>query len=163
MCAAATVAPAPLQLRSSSTADAPHPDATDGPCGHAPRAVCVLADFWYRYMSFAQERVFAQTLENRSNVVTWPQDATFAVGSAWIKEQPKWVYEVMHRLTTVELACMGAGTIMWAHSLERLWFELFDKRVPKTILPVVGDGHARPYDTRGTCFLGARRRRVRLR
>jgi len=109
-------------------------------------------------MSFAQERIFNQSLPNRSNIVTWPQDATFAAGSAWIRAQPRWVYEVMLRLTTVELACMGAGTIMWAHSLERLWFELFDYDVPKMIRPVVGNG-----DTKGTCFLGARRRRVRLR
>ena len=46
---------------------------------------------------------------------------------------------------------MGAGTIMWAHSLERLWFELLDKQVPKTIRPLVGK------DSRGACFLGARR------
>ena len=61
----------------------------------------------------------------------------------------------MHRLTTVEQACMGGGTIMWAHTLERLWFELLDERVPKTIRPVVN------RDTRGACFLGANRRKRR--
>ena len=71
---------------------------------------------------------------------------------SWIRAQPKWLFEMMHRLTTVELACMGAGTIMWAHSLERLWFELFDTRVTKTLRPLVGK------DARGACFLGARRR-----
>ena len=49
-------------------------------------------------------------------------------------------------------ACKGAGTIMWAHTFERLWFELFDTRVAKSIRPMVGN------DNQGACFLGARRR-----
>ena len=108
--------------------------------------------FWYRWMSFAQERVFNVALTDRDNIVTWPQDATFAVGRSWVLGQPRWMYEAMHRLTTVELACKGAGTIMWAHTFERLWFELFDTRVAKSIRPMVGN------DNQGACFLGARRR-----
>jgi len=39
---------------------------------------------------------------------------------------------------------------MWAHALERLWFELLDTTVPKEI----------DYGQRGegACFLGSRRR-----
>ena len=108
--------------------------------------------FWYRWMSFAQERLFAVNLTKRSNVVDWPQDATFAAGRSWVRHgTPRWMYEVWLRLTTVELACMGAGTIMWAHSLERLWFEVFDVQVTKAFRPLVDK------DGRGACFLGARR------
>ena len=116
--------------------------------------------FWYRWMSFAQERIFNVTLEARDSIVTWPQDATFAVGAAWIRAQPRWLFESLTRLSTVELSCMGAGTIMWAHSFERLWFELFDTRVTKTIRPAIETpGKRGGPDKRGACFLGARRRR----
>ena len=50
-------------------------------------------------------------LENRTSVVTWPQDATFAIGGAHVRAQPRWVYEAMLRLTTVEHACAAAGTL----------------------------------------------------
>ena len=100
--------------------------------------------FWWRFMSFAQERMFNVTLARRSSVVTWPQDATFAVGSAAIASQPLWVYESWTRLMTVEKACIRAGTIMWAHSLERLWFEVFDRPAEKRIVP--------GRDGAGACF-----------
>jgi len=66
-----------------------------------------------------------------------------------LRAQPRWMYEVLQRVTTVENACMG-GSIMWAHALERLWFELLDTTVPKEI----------DYGQRGegACFLGSRRR-----
>ena len=104
-------------------------------------------------MSFAQERFFNYSLNTRSTTVMWPQDAAFAVGRATLLSQPKWMYELMLRLVTVEQACNGAGSIMWAHSLERLWFEVLDASLPKEIRAVIGQ------DTRGACFLGARRRR----
>ena len=63
------------------------------------------------------------------------------------------MYELLQRLVSIEMACNGAGSIMWAHSLERLWFELFDERVPKTIRYQIA------RDVRGACFLGARRRK----
>ena len=74
--------------------------------------------FWYRWMAFAQEHLFGENMTSRSNVVTWPQDAAFGVSAYVIREQPRWMYEAMLRLTTVEQACLG-GTIMWAHSIER--------------------------------------------
>lgn len=108
---------------------------------------------WYRWMSFFQERIFNTTPGTRSTTVTWPQDATFAVGRAKIRLVPRWLYESMLRITTVESACMGAGSITWAHAFERLWFELLDPAVPKALRAVIGQ------DQRGACFLGARRRR----
>ena len=74
--------------------------------------------FWYRWMSFTQANMYGQTPNNRSEVVTWPQDATFAIAGHAIKMQPRWMFEAMLRVVTVENACMG-GTIMWAHALER--------------------------------------------
>ena len=59
--------------------------------------------YWYRWMSFMQERVFNESMVNRSSVVMWPQDATFAVGRAAIRQQPFWMYEAMTRLMTVEV------------------------------------------------------------
>jgi hypothetical protein len=110
--------------------------------------------FWWRWMSFLEERLFGVRLQNRSAAIEWPQDATFAIGRSVITSQPKWLYEYLSRLTTVERACMGtAGTIMWAHSIERLWFEIFDERTHKHARPVVGK-----FDSRGACLLGARRR-----
>lgn len=109
--------------------------------------------FWWRWMSFAEERLMSVTLANRSAVVAWPGDATFAVGGSHIRAQPRWLYELMLRLTTVENACGTSGTILWAHSLERLWFEIFDSKVPKLYREIVGG------DIRGRCFGGARRRR----
>jgi len=105
--------------------------------------------FWYRWMSFAQQYMFGTVPENRSSRVAWPQDATFAVSRLLLRAQPRWMYEVLQRVTTVENACMG-GSIMWAHALERLWFELLDTTVPKEI----------DYGQRGegACFLGSRRR-----
>ena len=108
--------------------------------------------FWYKWMAFFQERLLNTSLETRSVTVTWPQDATFAVAGSLIRAQPLWMYESLARLTTVESACMGTGSIMWAHALERLWFELLDPDVPKELKPVIGK------DVRGACFLGARRR-----
>jgi len=105
--------------------------------------------FWYRWMSFAQEHLFGTNPENRSTHVRWPQDATFAVSRYIVRSQPRWRNEALLRITTVESACIGP-TIMWAHSLERLWFELLDGGVPKDIhLGRRGQG---------ACFLGARRR-----
>ena len=109
--------------------------------------------FWYKWMAFAQEHMLNTSLADRSITVTWPQDATFAVSSTLIRAQPLWMYESLARLTTVESACIGAGTIMWAHTLERLWFELLDPGVPKELKAIID------RDIRGACFLGARRRR----
>lgn len=109
--------------------------------------------YWYRWMSFAQEQLFGVNVSGRHQTVTWPQDATFAVGRSRIREQPLWMYEAWTRLTTTERACFNAATIQWAHSLERLWFELFDASEPKELKPWT------QKDMRSACFLGARRRR----
>ena len=66
------------------------------------------------------------------------------------------MYELLQRLVSIEMACNGAGSIMWAHSLERLWFEYLDLNLPKEAFrAVIGQ------DTRGACFLGANARRTR--
>ena len=115
--------------------------------------------FWYRWMSMAQQHLFGTVLENRSNTVRWPQDADFAVAGEVIRQQPKWLYESLVRMVTVEDACRG-GTIMWAHSMERLWFEIFDAGVPKGIdLHGLEMMTAKQVTATGACFLGARRRR----
>ena len=62
------------------------------------------------------------------------------------------MWQALTRVTTVELACMSAGSLQWAHSLERLWFELLDERVAKGLRGQMG------RDARGYCFLGARKR-----
>lgn len=119
---------------------------------YAPRGY-----FWYRWMAMAQQHIFGTEMVNRTNMVRWPQDATFAVGGAVLRRQPRWLYESMLRVVTVEEACKG-GTIMWAHSLERLWFELLDTKLPKAIA-TDGIEHmtARQLANTGACFLGARR------
>ena len=69
-------------------------------------------------MAFAQANMFGENMTSRSTTVTWPQDATFAVSRLVVRQQQRWIYEAMHRITTVENACFGS-TIMWAHTLER--------------------------------------------
>ena len=105
--------------------------------------------YWYRWMSFVQQHLLGTVPENRSTHVHWPQDATFAVSRLVLRSQPRWMYEALLRMTTVENACFNAGTIHWAHSFERLWFELLDSKVPKIV-------DAGP-DGKGMCMLGARR------
>ena len=114
--------------------------------------------YWYRFMSFAQEQLFGTNLSARNAVVTWPQDATFAVSRANILNQPRWMFEGWTRLMTTERACMGVSTISWAHTLERIWFELFDENTPKAL-----KDWSNSRDSKGACFLGARRRRLRRR
>lgn len=87
--------------------------------------------FWFRWMSFLQEQLFNETANTRRPGISWPIDATFAVGRANIRQQPYWLYEVLLRTLVVEEQCMHTGSIMWAHSYERLWFEILDGRVPK--------------------------------
>jgi len=113
--------------------------------------------FWYRWMAFLEEGVWNSTRSVNDSMVTWPQDATFAVGAPWVRAQPYWMYEALVRLLTVENMCMRAGTIMWAHSMERLWFELLDQHVRK---PPQGPPHA-VLDAahRSQCLLAVRRRK----
>ena len=114
--------------------------------------------YWYNSMSAMQERLMATNLSARSRTVTWPRAATFAASRFQIRAQPLWAFEQIHRVATVEGACGSVGTLTWAHSMERLWLELFDERVPKAFRP------ASPGDRGlGACFGGARRRRRRRR
>ncbi|KAL3908323.1 MAG: hypothetical protein SGPRY_009844 [Prymnesium sp.] len=117
-------------------------------------------------MSFLQAELFNQTQDTRHTGIEWPQDATFTVGRANIQAQPFWLYEALHRLTTLESSCLHSGSIQWAHSLERLWFEIFDPRVPKIPRYFFQPG------TTGECLFGPatasrvqlmRRSRLRLR
>ena len=109
--------------------------------------------FWYRWMSMAQRHLFGVAPENRSTRIVWPQDATFAVSRLILRTQPRWMYESLLRISSVENACMG-GTIMWAHAMERLWFELLDPEVAKDLKP----SNRNAETQRGACFLGARRK-----
>lgn len=102
-------------------------------------------------MSFAQEKLLGAIPANRSANVHWPQDATFAVGRATLRSLPLWLIEALTRLTTVEKACANTGTLTWAHSLERLWFELLDAQLVRAGGPVTTE-----RDMLGACFLGAR-------
>ncbi|EOD40799.1 hypothetical protein EMIHUDRAFT_460331 [Emiliania huxleyi CCMP1516] len=103
--------------------------------------------YWYKSMSAMQERLMATNLSARSRTVTWPRAATFAASRFQIRAQPLWAFEQIHRVATVERACGSVGTLTWAHSMERLWLELFDERVPKAFRP------ASPGDRGlGACF-----------
>lgn len=66
--------------------------------------------------------------------LTWPICATFAVAGSSIRATPKWVYKLLHRVTTVEYVCVNNhmdSTIRWAHSIERMWFDIFDPSIQK--------------------------------
>lgn len=116
--------------------------------------------FWYSWMSLMQENLFSEHMANRSVHVVWPQDAAFGVSAFNIRRQPRWLYEVVQRVLTVEGGCGGGGTIMWAHAMERLWFELFDatltKSIPETSTVLQKQGRRGPVAPPGACFLGAR-------
>lgn len=88
--------------------------------------------FWWQWMSVVQAGLFNHTPETRplKETLTWPQDANFAVGGRTIRATPKWAYEVLLRLHVSERWCNG-GSIHFAHSMERLWFEVFDPATPK--------------------------------
>ncbi len=109
--------------------------------------------FWYRFMAFMQEHLFNVSLAARGTIVVWPQDATFAVARGAIRSQPHWLYEAVLRLSTMEKACYGGtGSIMWAHAMERLWFEFFDSDTPKILrrgTPTSWSGRVPP----GSCLL----------
>ena len=89
--------------------------------------------FWHKWMSFLEQRLFNVSTASRDSNVVWMQDANFAVGRAAIRRNGRWLYEVMHRLTTVEDICMNSGSMMWAHSFERLWYYVFHPSVPKRL------------------------------
>ncbi|KAL1498871.1 hypothetical protein AB1Y20_013395 [Prymnesium parvum] len=109
--------------------------------------------YWYRYMSFLQEQLFNVTSATRPPGINWPIDATFVVGRANILQQPYWLYEVLHRVTVVEDQCLRSGSIMWAHSYERLWFEILDGQVPKVARMVENDPSA-VLSLAGECLYG---------
>ena len=88
--------------------------------------------YWYGWMATLQQGVFNQSFEKRphKNIVSWPQDANFAVGAATVKAVPRWFYELLLKLHVTEKWCHG-GSIHWAHAMERMWFEIFDPGTPK--------------------------------
>ena len=53
-----------------------------------------------------------------------------------MRAAPRWFYELLLKLHVSEGWCNGnghlQGSIHWAHSMERMWFEIFDPNVPKT-------------------------------
>ena len=49
-----------------------------------------------------------------------------------MRAAPRWFYELLLKLHVSEGWCPNGGAIRWAHSMERLWFEVFDPDVPKT-------------------------------
>ena len=53
-----------------------------------------------------------------------------------MRAAPRWFYELLLKLHVSEGWCNGnghlQGSIHWAHSMERMWFEVFDPNVPKT-------------------------------
>jgi hypothetical protein len=55
--------------------------------------------YWYRWMSFVQQHLLGTVPENRSTLVHWPQDATFAVSRLVLRSQPRWMYEALLRNT----------------------------------------------------------------
>ena len=89
---------------------------------------------WYDMMSQLQHGVFNQTIDTRplGTTVQWPSAANFAVGAATVRAAPRWFYELLLKLHVSEGWCPSGGAIRWAHSMERLWFEVFDPDVPKT-------------------------------
>ena len=88
--------------------------------------------WWHLWMSWAQEAFFDAVPANRSTMVSWPSASSFVVGGATIRAQPRWLYQALLRLSVVERQCLRSGTLLWAHTLERLWFEVFDPSLPKT-------------------------------
>ena len=87
-----------------------------------------------------RQGIFNQTLATRpqGKTVQWPMAANFAVGAATVSAAPRWFYELLLKLLVSEGWCPSLGgftpapSIRWAHSMERLWFEVFDPDVPKT-------------------------------
>ena len=95
--------------------------------------------YWYGWMAVIQQGIFNQTgatptehLEQRGHksFVDWPQDANFAVGAATVRAVPRWFWEILLRLHVSEKWCHG-GSIHWAHTMERIWFEILDPATPK--------------------------------
>ena len=79
-----------------------------------------------------RENIFNQTMATRphNKTVVWAQSSEFAVGAATVLATPRWVYQLLLKLVVSEEWCFG-GSIHWAHSLERMWLEILDPRVPK--------------------------------
>ena len=91
-------------------------------------------------MSQLLHGVFNQTIATRplGTTVQWPMAANFAVGAATVSAAPRWFYELLLKLLVSEGWCPSLGgftpapSIRWAHSMERLWFMVFDPNVSKT-------------------------------
>lgn len=78
------------------------------------------------------DRDHAVATRPQNKTVLWPQDANFAVGAATVRAAPRWFYELLLKLHVTEKWCPPhGGSIQWAHTMERMWFEIFDPKVPK--------------------------------
>ena len=89
--------------------------------------------YWWNWMSVVQAGLFNHTPETRPQnlTLTWPEAANFAVGGRTVRATPKWAYKLLLRLHVSERWCPDGGSIHFAHSMERLWFEVFDPDTPK--------------------------------
>ena len=83
---------------------------------------------FYRFTSLLQERLLGADLRRIGWTFRWPAGASFAFGGHLADAQPRWLFEALLRLTSIEGLCFGAGSIWWAFALERLWFQLLDPR-----------------------------------
>ena len=85
------------------------------------------------HTTLCRQNIFDHTMATRpqNKTVLWPQDANFAVGAATVLAAPRWFYELLLKLHVSEKWCHG-GSIHWAHTMERMWFEIFDPNVLKT-------------------------------
>lgn len=57
---------------------------------------------------------------------TFPMAARFAIGRADVLARPRWLYELLVRLTTAEQVWYWISSTYIANVFERLWFVLFD-------------------------------------
>ena len=57
---------------------------------------------------------------------THPVAARFAIGRAAVLARPKWLYQLLARLTTAEKVWHWIGSTYMANVFERFWFDLFD-------------------------------------
>ena len=110
------------QASKPTTSHPPHTHSDRNPGDCSSSACCVR-----------RKGVFDQSIETRpqNQTVMWPADANFAVGAATVRAAPRWFYELLLKLHVTEKLCQG-GSIQWAHTMERMWFEIFDPAVPKT-------------------------------
>jgi hypothetical protein len=94
--------------------------------------------YWYKWMNFLDaEFLSLPHNESSSDTVIWPVSANFAVARENILRHPPKLYEHVRTLTRVEKKWHDSKCIMWAHTMERLWFHLFFGGAPNDTHPPV--------------------------